>query len=66
MARQQMTKDEFRTEWMETQEKLANILHTVMALTAKHQELYEGVLSEPAPAYEPHLRWDDEDTPEAA
>ena len=55
-----MTKPEYRAQWMRAQEEIADLIHRSIALQSLMPALYEGVLAEPAPRYEPRLQWDDE------
>jgi hypothetical protein len=61
MTKQQMTKHEFKTQWMRAQEEIADLVYRGIALQNIMPSLYEGVLGEPAPRYEPRLHWDDDD-----
>ena len=67
MTNRTMTRNEFRDEWMKTQEEIAEFVHLGMELQARHKRLYEGVLGEPAPRFETRLLWDEDgNTSEAA
>jgi hypothetical protein len=61
MTKQQMTKAEYRAQWMKAQEEIADLVHRGIQLQNIMPALYEGVLGEDAPRYEPRLHWEDED-----
>lgn len=60
-SRERMSKDEYRYQWMRAQEEIADLIHRAITVQSLLPALYEGVLSEPAPRYEPRASWDTED-----
>jgi hypothetical protein len=55
-----MTKDQYREQWMKAQEEIALLIHRGQRLQQLMPSLYEGVLAEKAPDYEPEIRWERE------
>lgn len=58
MTAKRMSKEEFRAQWMKAQEEIALLIHQGQTLQSLMPVLYEGVLAEPAPRFEPELKWE--------
>lgn len=54
-----MSATQYRAQWMKAQEEIADLIHRSIALQSLMPALYEGVLAEEAPRYEPRLQWEE-------
>jgi hypothetical protein len=60
-AKKRMSEGQFRQQWMKAQEEIALLVNRGIALQSLMPALYEGVLGEEAPSFEPQIVWDTEE-----
>ena len=58
--RKRMSQPQFTAQWMRAQEEIALLISRAVALQTMMPGLYEGVIGEEAPTFEPRLVWDNE------